>query len=291
MCGISGIICKNPHLYKSNIIAMNNALHHRGPDSNGYIVLKGAILGHTRLEIIDIDGGSQPMISNDRRYAVTFNGEIYGYKDLKKNLNYSFKTESDTELLLALFHQKKELIFNGLPGMFAFAVWDQLKLELYLARDRFGEKPLYYCFGSKGEFIFASEIKAIIASGLIEPKVSINAIGNFLKNLHVNYDETIYENIKQLKPSTYLKLKGGKLSHSKYYDFPATNEISLADALPEFKNKFEAAVEKQMISDVEVGAFLSGGLDSSSVVSVAKKFNSDIKTFSFGLDDKNNEII
>ena len=180
MCGIAGIVHKNQIDYHPNIQMMNKAQEHRGPDDFGVKQFKNALLGHTRLSIVDIAMGAQPMISKDGNVGITFNGEIYGFLEIKKKLNYDFLTNSDTEVILALYEKYGTEMFSKLNGMFAFGIWDDDKKVLMLARDRFGEKPLYYAFGENGELIFASEIKAILASKLIKPKFSKNKAKSFM---------------------------------------------------------------------------------------------------------------
>jgi len=290
MCGIAGIIHNIQKDYQSNIKLMNEAQIHRGPDEVGIKKYNNAILGHTRLSIVDIDSGQQPMTCRSQNVSISFNGEIYGFLDLKKNLNYDFLTTSDTEVLLALYQEYGLKMFQKLKGMFAFGIWDDKKKSLILARDRFGEKPLYYAFGKKGELIFASEIKAIIASGMVTPKVSKKALGHYLQYLYIDPLETIYENIYTLEPGCFLEFVNEKVSIHRYYNYPASQDITLNDATEQFKTKFEKSVENQLIADVDVGAFLSGGLDSSTIVAVAKKYKTDLKTFSFGFEGSKSEL-
>ena len=290
MCGIVGIIHANKKEYQKTIEQMNDVQIHRGPDDVGIKKFNNAILGHTRLSIVDISSGHQPMNCNSNQVSITFNGEIYGFLDLKKDLGYDFKTNSDTEVIIALYKEYGADLLEKLNGMFAFAIWDDEKNSLLLARDRFGEKPLYYAFGDNGEFIFASEIKALIASKLFTPKVSKEAISNYLQYLYIDPKETIYKNIHTLAPSSLLTYVNDEINIKRYYEYPRTQEISLGDATDIFKTKFEKAVENQLVADVEVGAFLSGGLDSSTVVAVAKKYKSDLKTFSFGFEGNKSEL-
>ena len=290
MCGIAGIIHNIQKDYQSNIKLMNEAQIHRGPDDIGIKKYQNAILGHTRLSIVDISLGHQPMCSHSNNLSITFNGEIYGFMDMKKDLNYDFRTNSDTEVILALYSNYDTNMFQKLKGMFAFGIWDDEQKTLLLARDRFGEKPLYYAFGDKGEFIFASEIKAIIASKLLTPKVSKKAIGNYLNYLYIDPLETIYENIFTLAPASFLRFVDGKIDIKKYYNYPTTEEISLNEATEQFKTRFESSVKNQLVADVDVGAFLSGGLDSSSIVAVAQKYKKNLKTFSFGFEGLKSEL-
>jgi asparagine synthase (glutamine-hydrolysing) len=290
MCGIAGIIHNNEINYQLSIELMNKAQFHRGPDDNGVKQYKNAAIGHTRLSIVDISMGRQPMTSKNKNVCITFNGEIYGFLEIKKKLKYDFITNSDTEVLIALYQQYGTKMFSKLNGMFAFGIWDNDKKSLILARDRFGEKPLYYAFGKNGELIFASEIKAILASNLIKPKFSKKSLTNYFKYLYIDPLETIYENIYTLAPSSFITYRDGKIEENRYFYYSTSQQISIDDASVIFKSKFEKAVENQLVADVNVGAFLSGGLDSSSIVSVAKKYKKNLKTFSFGFEGSKSEL-
>jgi len=290
MCGIAGIIHDGGKSYHPNIKAMNYVQRHRGPDDTGVTEHKRAILGHTRLSVVGILFGHQPMTCGAGDVSITFNGEIYGYKNIKKELDYNFCTDSDTEVILALYKQYGLDMFQKLNGMFAFAIWDERKRSLLLARDRFGEKPLYYAFGEDGEFVFASEIKAIIESNLIKPIISKKAIAHYLQYLYIDPQETVYENIYTIPPASYLCFIDGKLTITRYYDYPTTNIITVDDAVGKFRLKLDRAVENQLIADVDVGAFLSGGLDSSTIVAIAKKYKNNLKTFSFGFKGSRSEL-
>jgi len=290
MCGIAGVIHKEGLSYYANIEQMNLAQKHRGPDDSGIVKLNNAIFGHTRLSIVDINSGHQPMSCNNKNITISFNGEIYGYKNLRKDLDYDFITHSDTEVIVALYKQYGFTMFSKLKGMFAFGIWDAEKKSLLLARDRFGEKPLYYAFGNNGELVFASEIKAIIASNLVKPKVSKKALVHYLQYLYIDPLETIYENIHTLEPGCFLEFANDEVNINRYYHYPITQEILIDDAADIFKEKFEKSVENQLIADVDVGAFLSGGLDSSTIVAVAQKYKSNLKTFSFGFEGSKSEL-
>lgn len=210
MCGIAGIITENALNYKTEIKKMTDVLCHRGPDDTGSSFFNNCALGHKRLSIIDIDSGQQPMKSPVSDSYVVFNGEIYGYKEIKKQFaDYPFKTKSDTEVLIALYDKYGNDMTAKLPGMFSFAIWNEKKQQLFCARDRFGEKPFYYAFGDKGEFIFASEIKAIICTGLIRPILDYNALGYYLRFKYINPKKCIYKNIYVLPPASCLTYKNG----------------------------------------------------------------------------------
>ena len=290
MCGIVGIIDKNAPSYKSTIEDMKLSIYHRGPDGNATEVFDNCILGHVRLSIIDILGGQQPMYSANKEKCLTFNGEIYNYLELEKDIDYAFQTRSDTEIILALYEKENEKFVNKLKGMFAFALWDEKEKKLFCARDRFGEKPFYYAFGKAGEFIFASEIKAIIASGLVDLTLDRKSLAHYMQRLYVPIDKTIYENIYILPAAHQLTYKDNHLKIEKYWELPKEEEISLDNALGKFSSLFDKAVERQLISDVETGAFLSGGLDSSSIVAIASKYNKNLKTFSFGFSGDKSEL-
>lgn len=293
MCGIAGIISKNARNYHEEIQKMTDSMIHRGPDSSHFEFYENAALGHRRLSIIDLsENGKQPMFSNTKNECIVLNGEIYGYQDIKKKYaEYPYHGSSDTEVILAMYQRKQESLIHDLPGMFAFAIWDDQKQQLYCARDRFGEKPFYYAVGNNNEFIFASEIKAILASGLIQPKVNPEAVSNYLQYGYVSTYQSIYSNIFTLPPAHQLTWKEGKITVSRYYSLPAKDRvISLSDAKEEFIYLLKNAVKKQLIADVEVGSFLSGGLDSSSVVALVDEFLPHQTTISFGYDHKDSEL-
>mgnify|MGYP000355522146 CR=1 FL=1 len=282
MCGIAGIVYPKAEIYKPNLLKMVSSIAHRGPDAEGIALFKKCLLGHTRLSIIDIKNALQPMYSIDKKVSITFNGEIYGYQNINKAINYPFKTKSDTETILALYKNKNRDLLTDLPGMFSFAIWNDEEESLFCARDRFGEKPLFYAIGDKGEFIFASEIKSIIASGLISPSLDINSIAHYLQKLYVHPTRTIYSNIFALPPAHTLYFRNNKIEINRYWSLPKnSNPIDLENAIEKFKDMFDNAISNQLIADVSVGAFLSGGLDSSTIVAAASKYNKGLKTFSF----------
>ncbi len=292
MCGITGIIAKSSPEYTDRTRAMMHSLKHRGPDADGLVSFDGCTLGHQRLSIVDLKTGAQPMYNASKSVAVTFNGEIYGYQEIKEKMHdYHFLTASDTEVILGLYETRGEAFVKELPGMFAFAIWDERTQTLVAARDRFGEKPFYYAIGKNGEFIFASEIKAILASRLIGPIISRDSIAHYLHKLYVHPTKTIYENVHTLPPAHMLIYKNGTYTISRYWDMPETNEtITLDEAVPRFKQLLKEAVRKQLVADVPVGAFLSGGLDSTTIVSIASKLHPKLKTFAFGYEGTKNEL-
>ncbi|WP_294233915.1 asparagine synthase (glutamine-hydrolyzing) [uncultured Chryseobacterium sp.] len=293
MCGIAGIIADNAGNYREELRKMTDAIAHRGPDSAHHEFYENAALGHRRLSIIDLsEGGKQPMFSSTKNECIVLNGEIYGYQDIKAQYpKYPYRGSSDTEVILAMYQRKQENLVHDLPGMFAFAIWNDEKQELFCARDRFGEKPFYYAVGSNNEFIFASEIKAILASGLIRPEINTEAMSHYLQHGYVSTYQSIYTNIHTLPPAHQLIWKNGKITVSRYYSLPKKDRVmSLSDAKDEFTYLLRKAVQKQLIADVEVGSFLSGGLDSSSIVALVDEFLPKQTTISFGYDHEASEL-
>lgn len=293
MCGIAGIIASNARNYHQEITRMTDAIAHRGPDSAHHEFYENAALGHRRLSIIDLsENGKQPMFSNTKNECIVLNGEIYGYQAIKsKYSDYPYKGSSDTEVILAMYQRKQEKLIDDLPGMFAFAIWDDEKQQLFCARDRFGEKPFYYAIGKNNEFIFASEIKAILESGLVKAKVDSKALSHYLQYGYVSTYQSIYSNIYSLPPAHQLIWKDGEISVSRYYSLPAKDRaVSLSEAKEEFVYLLRNAVQKQLIADVPVGSFLSGGLDSSSIVALVSEFLPHQTTISFGYDHEDSEL-
>lgn len=287
MCGIAGIITNNAKNYTKEIRKMTNVMAYRGPDSEHFEFYDNAALGHRRLSIIDLsENGRQPMFSNTKKECIVLNGEIYGYQAIKDQYSdYPYRGGSDTEVVLAMYQKKQGNLIHDLPGMFAFALWDNEKQELFCARDRFGEKPFYYAIGKDGEFIFASEIKAILASGLIKPEIDKAQIAYYLKNGYIHPHHTIYKNIFNLKPAHTLVYKNGNIEIKPYWKIPTeTTKLSLGESVEKFKYLLDSAIQKQLIADVPVGSFLSGGLDSSTIVAVASKYKENIKTLVYGYE-------
>lgn len=249
------------------------------------------MLGHRRLSIVDLHSGSQPMWDAAHRHCVVFNGEIYGFRDLREHLDYPFRTESDTEVLLALYDRYGEAMLSHLPGMFAFALWDEPRRQLFAARDRFGEKPLYYSVTPAGDLVFASEIKALVACGLVRPRLDRQSLAHYLNRLYVPVGRSIFSTIQQLRPGHALSFGSQGLTTWRYWEPPSSGErLGLGEAAEEFRRLMVRAVGRQLVADVEVGAFLSGGLDSSTVVSLAAGATSGLRTFSFGFSDGPSEL-
>ena len=266
---------------------MVDALRHRGPDGFGVLKIgNNADLGHARLSIVDLEAGAQPMKSRDGRLAITFNGEIYGYRELRKKFDYPYSSESDTEVILAMYQKSGEEMLRSLPGMFSFAIWDDRERALFCARDRFGEKPFFYAISSNGDFIFASEIRAILASGLIEPVLDLESVAHFLRKSYVHPHKTIYSNILTLPPAHCLTFRSGQIVVRKYWDFPRTgSRISLEDAATRLGDLLRKAVKKQLVADVPVSGFLSSGLDSTTIMALAAEENFSLTAFSFDFEN------
>ena len=293
MCGIAGIVAQNSHRYQEALQRMVEILRHRGPDEAGLDHFRDCSLGQARLSIVDLVSGKQPMRNDRETTGITFNGEIYGYKALRQALEpqYHFHTSSDTEVILAMYERYGERFIEKLPGMFAFALWDDESRELFCARDRFGEKPFYYAFGPRRELLFASEIKALLASGLVTPVLKTASLLHYLRRLYIHPHQTIYENIYTLPPAHILRYVQGTLSIERYWNFPALREsIDMQEAVEEFRRLLSNAVKRCLVADVPVGAFLSGGLDSSTIVAAASAHTKQLRTFSFGFGDAINEL-
>ncbi len=293
MCGITGLIAPKNQQNSVRLDRMVQSLKHRGPDAHASYWFSEAGLGHTRLAVVDLSPtGSQPMLSRNKQLGITFNGEIYGYQHLKKSFSdYPFISTSDTEVILALYEKYAENMLTRLPGQFAFALWDDKGKTLFAARDRMGEKPFYYAFGPHGEFLFASEMKALLASNLIKPEIDQDSLSYYLQHLYVHPHKTIYKNIYTLPPAHELIYKAGKVKVKRYWHLPKLNHaIGLDEAIARFQQLLTTAVQKQLVADVPVGAFLSGGIDSSSIVALASQLHPNLTTFSFGFEGKRSEL-
>lgn len=295
MCGIAGIVTSSGHAvgHMEALHRMTNTLTHRGPDGAGRMLFQRCLLGHRRLAIVDVETGVQPMATPDGRVAVTFNGEIYGYQDIRRELSeYPFRTKSDTEVVLALYRKHGSGILNFLPGMFAFAIWDDQKQELLCARDRFGEKPLYYAIGENGEFLFSSEIKGILASGLVEPMLDRSAVERYLQRQCVRTDQSIYLNIKAVPPAHYLRYQDGVVEVTRYWAPPQIEEdIDAGEAVEQFRTLLTKSVQRQLVADVPVGVFLSGGLDSSTICFLASQLSNGLRSLSFDFEADHSEVV
>ena len=287
MCGIAGFIGKDKNK-KKILKAMCDRIAHRGPDAEGFYVKGDVALGQRRLSIIDIEGGKQPMFSEDGKLVIVFNGEIYNYKDLKKELKeYPFQTESDTEVLIYGYRKWGYDLPKHLRGMFSFALYDMEEKTLFCARDHFGIKPFYYYYND-GTFMFASEIKAFLDHPKFEKKFNESLIAPYLSFSFTPTTETFFEGVKRLDAGNYLTYKDGQINIERYFDltFPI-EEKDYDKTVEEIGKVMEDSTRHHMISDVEVGSFLSSGIDSSYLVSLARPD----KTYTVGYDiPRYNEI-
>lgn len=290
MCGICGILNLNKDkiIDKQKFENMTDRMFHRGPDSRGIYVEANIGLGVRRLSIIDVLGGDQPIENEDGSLIIIFNGEIYNYKFLKRDLEskgHRFTTKTDTEVIIHSFEEYGPKCLDSFRGMFAFAIWDKNKKELFIVRDRLGIKPIYY-FMDNERFIFASEIKAILATGYVSKEINLEAVDEYLSLRYIIEPNTIFKDIFILPAGHYMRFKGGKFSIERYWDLGFIREeitYNEIDCIEKTKELLEESIKLHLISDVPVGAYLSGGIDSSSIVSLMQRQVSEpIKTFSVG---------
>ncbi len=270
---------------------MLDSIAHRGPDGHGLWRSPDCVLGHRRLSIIDLAGGAQPMTDPETGTVVSFNGEIYGYRELRARLaDYPYQTASDTEIILALYRRYGTQLVEHLPGMFAFALWDPRKRVLLCARDRFGEKPFFYSV-VHGQFLFGSEIRAILATGLVTTTISPEAVEHYCRRLYVHPHETIFRELRALPPGHSLEWADGKVSVRRYWQPPEVDERqTLESAAEQCRELVSRAVARQLVADVPVGVFLSGGLDSSTITAVAAEHARTVHTYSFNVEGGLNEL-
>jgi len=288
MCGISGIFHFDnlKRVHPEVLLRMNQTMIHRGPDDSG-IYQNGSIgLAHRRLSIIDLSTGHQPMYNEDGSVCIVFNGEIYNHEELRRELQakgHQFQTRSDTEAIIHCYEEYDTACVERLRGMFAFAIWDANQQKLFLTRDRLGIKPLYYCHDSNS-LVFASEIKAIIASECLQPEVNLNALDAYLTLGYVPGPETLFKNIYKLLPAHTLCVQNGRVMVKQYWDFDAipTQPISENECCERIRELLHECVSSHLMSDVPLGVFLSGGVDSSAVVATMAQDIEQVETFSIG---------
>ena len=287
MCGIAGILS---HLEdkEAGVNAMLTALHHRGPDAEGKYSDRLVALGHRRLSIIDLsESANQPMSDPSGNYVMVYNGELYNYKEIKKGLRhkYNFQTESDSEVILAAFIHYGVDCVKKFNGNFAFAIWDKVKEQLFLARDHVGIKPLFW-YRDQQQFIFCSELKAMLKSGLFIPALSHQGLADYLMYQSAYEPNTIISGVYQLRAGHYMIVKDNHADSFNYWDITeksSKNYNSYAETCSMIKDCLYGAVERQLVSDVPLALFLSGGIDSSVLASIATKISPDkINTFSIG---------
>jgi asparagine synthase (glutamine-hydrolysing) len=293
MCGIAGVFHRNgAPASPIGLKAMTDALAHRGPDGEGQVAYGPVGLGHRRLAIIDLSSlGLQPMVSRSGRYVLTFNGEIYNYRELRAELSargVQFTSQTDTEVLLYAFEQWGVDALLKLNGMFAFAILDKETQTLTLARDRFGVKPVYYA-QSGATFMFASEIKGILAYKALAPSMDVEGLAEYLTFQNFFTDRTLFKDVRLLPQGSYVQVKAGDapLAPVRYWDFrfeEPSDPISEADAVEQLDQLFQQAVSRQLMSDVPVGSYLSGGMDSGSITALSALQLPHMRTFTVGFD-------
>ncbi len=278
------------------------AMRHRGPDDHGIFVAHEPVpvsLANTRLAIIDLSpGGHQPMAAEDGRYWIVYNGEVYNYQPLRQVLQgagHRFSSDSDTEVILHAYIEWGEKCLEHLRGMFALAIWDVVEGKLFAARDRLGIKPLYYAQAGDGEarFAFASELKALIASGMVEPRLNLAALHHYLSFYSVPSPYTILAGVEALPPGHYLTYQGGQLKITQYWALPPAEPLGMSEdeIVAKLRELLEESIRLRMIADVPVGAFLSGGIDSSAVVALMTRATGDrLRTFSIGFGNEGRKI-
>jgi len=295
MCGIAGIVSECPDLFEA-LPRMVSLLAHRGPDDEGIEYLNGAALGHRRLSIIDLAGGHQPMFNASRSLAIVFNGEIYNYPSLKKQLEAEgryFQTRSDTEVILHLYEKYGKDCVKYLDGMFAFAIWDIRRKRLVLARDHVGQKPLFFCELQDG-LAFASEVKSLLASGFVKRETDLEALYHYISLRFIPDQLTLFKGIRKLPAAHRLIYENSRIRIERYWDFSCLDKINgteeeITDQLDHILSQ---TVADHMLSDVSIGCFLSGGIDSSLITAMAAKRSEEpISTFSIGVKEQDfNEL-
>ena len=291
MCGYVGFINSSIENKEPIIKKMMDRIIHRGPDSEGSYIDDNVALGFRRLSIIGLEDGMQPIYSEDKNLVLLFNGEIYNYKEIKEDLiakGHSFYTHSDSEVLIHLYEEEGEDMLSKLRGMFSFTIYNKLEASLFIARDYFGIKPLYYGIFSDS-FIFGSEIKSFLDYPCFKKELNFAALESYLSFQYSSLKETFFKNIYKLTPGHYLKYQNNNIEIKRYFQATFDNDenAALDDIVDKIEEVFKDSVKAHKVSDVEVGSFLSSGIDSSYAASV---FKGD-KTFTVGFDyDKYNEI-
>ncbi|MFA5147478.1 MAG: asparagine synthase (glutamine-hydrolyzing) [Candidatus Omnitrophota bacterium] len=294
MCGICGYVYADRTKRPSEAVlkGMMDTLAHRGPDDSGSFIRGPAALGHRRLSIIDLKTGRQPMSNEDGSITIVYNGEIYNFPELREALSekgHVFKTRSDTEVIIRAYEEYGESCLGHFNGMFAFALWDAGKERLFLARDRFGKKPLYYAFFDN-QLIFASELKSLLKHPSARRQIDMSSVSKYLAYEYIPSPRTIFRDIKKLEPASKLLFEKGRSRVERYWDMKTGDTVSMD---PEETGKriiglLKDSVRRRLISDVPLGVFLSGGIDSSAVVAMMAELVSpkEIKTFSVGFREK-----
>lgn len=296
MCGICGIALysSESRIDESILISMRDSLIHRGPDDSRLLIDRQIGLGHRRLSIIDLSTGAQPVHNEDSTIWVVFNGEIYNYRDIRSDLEkrgHKFYTSSDTETLVHLYEEYGERMLDKINGMFAFCIWDRKGQEMFLARDRIGEKPLFYSF-SKDAFIFASELKAILKYPSTSREIDMLSLSKYLTYEYVPAPNSIFKYIKKLKPGQFMtyKVSSKEVIIKKYWDIPLLDDAIAHKTEEEYAEELiellRESVRLRLISDVPLGIFLSGGIDSSIITALATEQSDRVQTFTVSFKEK-----
>jgi asparagine synthase (glutamine-hydrolysing) len=295
MCGICGKVSLDG-VSLDDLRLMCDKIAHRGPDDEGFYTNGTIGLGMRRLSIIDLDSGQQPISNEDGSIWIIFNGEIYNYQTLRNELidkGHVFKTHSDTEVIIHLYEDMGEKCVEELSGMFAFAIWEERKKKLFLARDRLGQKPLYYTQNGT-TFIFASEVKAILAAREVEREIDINSLHHYLSLRFIPSPGTMFQSLQKLPPAHYLIYQNGSVTTTRYWSLSFREKLnySESDLIEILGEKLREVVESHLVSDVPVGAFLSGGMDSSMIVAMMNRVTTEqFRTFSIGVSEQDfNEL-
>ena len=300
MCGILGLVDFNNNEIDKNFFEKSlKTIQHRGPDSTNILLTENLAFGHNRLAIIDLStNASQPMRSFDNRFVLNYNGEIYNFKEIKKkllDLNYKFKSQSDTEVILYGWHAWGKDIVPKLNGMFAFSIYDSKNKNIYLCRDRYGIKPIYYSF-FKNYFIFSSEIKAIVKYPEFENKINYEVLYEYFTFQNIFSYSTLHKNISIVEPGTILEISSKKnfsIKKKKYWDYNFNNinkKISFNEASYELEDRLEKSISRQLVADVNIGSYLSGGIDSSLVTSFTSKKINNLNTFTCGFKENSHSL-
>jgi asparagine synthase (glutamine-hydrolysing) len=294
MCGLAGFVTAAglDQGAQERALRMRDVMTHRGPDAAGVWNDSHAILAHRRLSIVDLAGGQQPLANEDGSMRVVFNGEIYNHRDVRRELEalgHTYRTQSDTETLVHAYEQWGDECVHRFRGMFAFALWDAPKRRLLLVRDRLGVKPLYWA--QRGDtLIFASEIKAILESGLVTAEARVEAIPEVLSTRFIAGEETLFRGIRRLAPGHLLVFESGRIATRQYWDIPVgerTDDLNADTVVPRFRELLQDAVRLRLMSDVPLGVFLSGGIDSSAIAAVmAGLINRPLQTFSVAFKER-----
>ncbi|MEE8442796.1 MAG: asparagine synthase (glutamine-hydrolyzing) [Dehalococcoidia bacterium] len=294
MCGIAGIYNRNGEPVEAEVLKrMTASMAHRGPDGEGCYTTGPVGLGHRRLAIIDLSpAGQQPMGNETGEVTITYSGEVYNYQELRKELEakgHRFRSRTDTEVVVHAFEEWGEACVHRFNGMFAFAIWDSTKNRLFLARDRYGIKPLYY-YDANGLFLFASEIKGLLEHPEVKARVCYEALGEYFTFQNIFNDKTLFDGVRLLPPGSTLTIEAGRearVQQNRYWDYSfrdGIQDMSLDECSDEVYRLFDQAVTRQLVADVPVGSYLSGGMDSGSITSVAARHIPRIHTFTGGFD-------